>query len=95
MPKLFPFICCTIRRLETRNLAVVYYLKSTIEWLGAFSINIVLYILILSTISDGQFMKAETFYYVQQCLQLLTMPIKVAIPMGKFPPLAVEMSQKK
>lgn len=84
MIDLFPFICCTIRRLETKNLAIVYYLKSSIEWFGAFSINIVLYILIVSCISDGQVMKAEIFYYVQQCLQVLTMPVKGAIPMGKF-----------
>ncbi|XP_066143472.1 probable multidrug resistance-associated protein lethal(2)03659 isoform X2 [Euwallacea fornicatus] len=69
------------RLLETNKLAIVYYLKALIGWLGAFISNISFSIFLLS-ISQTETLQADTVCFIQQCLFILRTPITTAIPMG-------------
>ncbi|XP_066258685.1 ATP-binding cassette sub-family C member 4-like isoform X2 [Euwallacea similis] len=71
----------TARLLETNKLAIVYYLKALIGWLGAFINNISFSILLLG-ISQTQTLQADTVYFIQQCFFILRTPITTTIPMG-------------
>ncbi|XP_030751025.1 multidrug resistance-associated protein 4-like isoform X2 [Sitophilus oryzae] len=70
------------RLKETDKLKVVYYLKSIIVILGASTLNLSFYVLLISYIARGYPLKAEVIYFVQQSLFTLRAYIAMSIPLG-------------
>ncbi|KAL1513293.1 hypothetical protein ABEB36_002717 [Hypothenemus hampei] len=70
------------RLKETTKIKIVYYLKALIVILGATTINIAFYILLLFYIARGYSIEAETVYYVQTCLGAIKISISLLIPLG-------------
>ncbi|XP_066258501.1 ATP-binding cassette sub-family C member 4-like [Euwallacea similis] len=72
----------TARVKEIQKLKIIYYLKAIIVTLGALTMNVAVFLLIITYTLVGKTVTAETVTFVSQSFYSLRSCITVSIPMG-------------